>query len=683
MSKLSNPYPKARRSDHVDVIHDVEVPDPYRWMEEIDSPETHEWIKEQNKLTYGYLEQIPEREEIRERMTELWNFEKYGIPFKREGRYFYTKNDGLQNQSVLYYVDGLHGELVTLLDPNLLSEDGTVALTGLGVSRDGEFLAYGVSSAGSDWQEWRIRDVESGKDMDDHLEWIKFTEASWTLDDNGFYYSRFDEPKGDVLKEANYYQKLYYHRLGDPQSEDKLVYKRDDEKEWRFYGHVTEDGRYLVITVTKGTYPETQIFVKDLEKDSEVIELITGFDAKYRFIANDGPILYLLTDKAAPMSRVVTMNIEEPGKFNEVIPEADDALQTVSMVSDKLLAIYLKDAHSVIKIFSKEGAHIREIELPGMGTVTGFTGKQKDSEAFYQFTSFTYPGSIYRIDLKNDLVEVYKEPELEFIPEGYVTNQVFYKSKDGTRVPLYIVHKKGVESKAYNQCYLYGYGGFNISLTPFFNVRNLVWMERGGLFCLANLRGGAEYGKEWHDQGIKLSKQNVFDDFIAAAEYLIEEGYTCTPRLAISGRSNGGLLTGACLVQRPELYGVTVPVVGVLDMLRFEKFTVGWAWSSDYGSVKNMNEFNALLAYSPYHNLEEGTSYPPTMVTTADHDDRVYPAHSFKFAAALQHAHTGDAPALIRIESKAGHGMGKPTAKVIEEYTDELTFITANLKDAN
>ncbi len=673
-------YPESRRVNHVDVIHGVKVPDPYRWLEDIDSPETRRWIEEQNKVTFGYLEAVPGREQIRKRMTEIWDFEKYGIPFRRGTRYFYTLNDGLRNQAVLYWTEGLRGEPRMLLDPNGLSEDGTVALTGLEVSDDGGLLAYGISSAGSDWQEWRVRNVDTCEDTGDLLRWIKFTAASWSKDGAGFYYSRFDEPVGEVLKEANYFQKLYYHRLGNPQSDDTLIIKRDDEKEWRFHGKVTEDGRYLVITVTRGTYPETQILYKDLKMDGEIVELITGFTAKYQFVSNDGPVFYFLTDHDAPMGRLVSMDISEPGKVKELIPEAADALQNVSMVGGRFLAIYLHDAHNVIKVYSRDGEHLRDVGLPDMGTVWGFTGRRDGDEAFFHFTSFTYPGSIYRMDMKRDTVEVFKEPRLGFDPADYRVDQVFYRSRDGTRVPMYVCYRKDVNPRANNRAYLYGYGGFNNSLTPLFNVRNLVWMEMGGLFCLANLRGGAEYGKHWYEEGIKLRKQNVFDDFIAAAEHLIREGYTSTPKLAISGRSNGGLLTAACLVQRPDLYGVTVPVVGVLDMLRFEKFTVGWGWTSDYGTVEDPDEFRALLACSPYHNLKKGTRYPPTMVTTADHDDRVYPAHSFKFAAALQCAQAGLSPTLIRVESRAGHGMGKPTMKVIDEYTDELAFIVANLK---
>jgi len=671
-------YPTSRRMDHVDVIHGFEVPDPYRWLEDIDTEETRSWIDAQNRVAFGYLEKVPARRQIRERMTTLWDFEKYGIPFKRGGRYFYTYNDGLRNQPVLLWMEEPDAEPKMLLDPNGLSEDGTIALTGYDVSEDGRLLAYGVSSAGSDWQEWRIREVETGEDLDDHLMWSKFTAAAWTHDNMGFYYSRYDEPVGEALKEANYYQKLYYHRLGDPQSADQLVYKRDDEKEWRFHGEVTDDGDYLVITVTRGTYPENQVFYRKLKGDSEVVKLVKGFHYKCRFISNDGGVFYFLTDLDAPMGRVVAIDTRNPGEVKEVIAEKEDALESVSMVNDQFLTVHLHDAHSVAKVYSKTGEPLWEVKQPGMGTVIGFTGRKTDTAAFYHFSSFTYPGSIYRVDLEKEANSVYRAPELGFDPGDYVTEQIFYTSRDGTRVPMYIIHKRGLEPRADNYCYLYGYGGFNINITPFFNVRNLVWMEMDGLLCVANLRGGAEYGKEWHDQGIKLAKQNVFEDFIAAAEHLIAEGYTSTPRLVISGRSNGGLLVGACLTQRPELYGATVPAVGVMDMLRFEKFTVGWGWTSDYGTVENSDEFRALLAYSPYHNLKPNR-YPPTMVTTADHDDRVYPAHSFKFAAALQHAQKGDAPTLIRIDTKAGHGMGKPTMKVIDEYTDELAFIVGAL----
>lgn len=680
MSKTKFQYPETRRMDHIDVIHGVEVPDPYRWLEDIDSDETRSWIEAQNKITFNYLEGLTKRKQIAERMTELFDYEKYGIPVEKAGRYFYTYNNGLRNQPELVYTEGIDGEPKTLLDPNDLSEDGTIALMGYSVSKDGNFLAYGLADAGSDWQEWRIRDIEKGENLDDHLKWIKFTLASWTPDNQGFYYSRYDEPMGELLKEANYYQKIFFHQVGTSQSKDMLIYNRDDHKDWRFSGEVSEDGAYLVITVTHGTHPENDVFLLDLIGNGDVVELIQGFKAKYHYITNNDTVFYFLTDHDAPMGKVISLDLSQPDKTTDIIPESEHAINTVSYVGGKFITLYLHDAYSKVTIFDSTGTNLKDLDLPTMGRVTGFTGGKDDTESFFHFTSFTYPGTIYRINLSKNDVDVYREPRIGFNPSDYTTDQVFYESKDGTQVPMYISYRKGTEPKTNQPAYLYAYGGFNIAQTPYFNVRNLVWMEMGGIFALPNIRGGDEYGKPWHDQGIKLKKQNVFDDFIAAAEYLISEGYTSTPKLAISGRSNGGLLAGACLTQRPELYGVTVPVVGVLDMIRFEKFTVGWGWTSDYGSVEKEDEFNALLAYSPYHNVKDGTSYPPTLITTGDHDDRVYPAHSYKFAAAMQNANTGDNPILIRIDTRAGHGGGKPTGKLIEEYTDELVFIVDNLE---
>ena len=670
-------YPHARRTGHTDVIHGVTVQDPYRWMEDIDSPETRGWITEQNKLTGSILEKIPQREAIKQRMTSLWNFEKYGTPTSRDGRLIYTLNDGLQNQSVLYVQDK-DSEPRVLLDPNKLSADGTVALMGASPSDDGSLLAYGLAEAGSDWQEWKIKDVDTGVDLPDHLRWMKHTEASWTADNRGFYYSRYDEPTGELLKEANFYQKLCYHRTGTSQEEDTLVYSRDDHKDWRFSGEVSKDDRYLIVTVTRGTYAQNQVFLLDLKEDKPVRLLIEGFSHKYRYLDNDGPVYYFYTDHDAPMSRVVSIDIEGDLKPVIVLPESTDALRTVKVVNNQLVTEYLHDAYSVVKVYSKAGEPLWTDTPPSMGTVTGFSGGKKDREAYYHFASFTDPGTIYRMDMEKETSTVYRQPSLGYNPGDYVTEQRFIQSKDGTMVPMFLTYRKGTELRD-RWVYLYGYGGFNISLTPFFNVRNLVWMERGGVYAHACLRGGAEYGKPWHEAGIKQRKQNVFDDYIAAAEYLIMQGVTSTPRLAISGRSNGGLLAGACLTQRPELYGVVLPIVGVLDMLRFEKFTVGWGWVSDYGTVEDPEEFKALHAYSPLHNLGEA-DYPPTLVTTGDHDDRVYPAHSFKFAAELQHMQRGDSPTLIRVDTRAGHGGGKPTGKLIEEYTDELAFIEAYLE---
>ncbi len=678
MSSAANPfsYPETRKIDRVDEYHGVTVADPYRWLEDPDSDETKAWVDAQNRVTFGYLEQIPQRDRLKERITQLWNYEKYSTPFKEGNRYFYFKNDGLQNQSVLYVLPSLDGEPRVLLDPNTLSEDGTVALSSYAISEDGNFLAYGLSSSGSDWQEWKVRDIETGEDLADRLQWIKFSGASWTHDNRGFFYSRYDEPNESTqYEDINYFQKLYYHRLGTEQSEDLLIYDRPDEKEWGFRGFVTEDGNYLIISVWKGTEPKNLLFYKDLTtSDSPVLELISEFEAEYSFIDNEGSVFWFRTDLDAPRGRLIAIDTEtsEP---TEIIPQTDDVLEGVGVLNNQFITSYLKDARSQVKIFNLEGSFLREVNLPGIGSVGGFGGKRHDTETFYSFTGFTAPTTIYRYDLTTGESTVYRQPSVDFNPTEYTTQQVFYTSKDGTRVPMFITHKKELELNGKNPTYLYGYGGFNISLTPSFSVGQLVWMELGGILAIPNLRGGGEYGEAWHQAGTKLKKQNVFDDFIAAAEWLIANGYTNAGQLAIGGGSNGGLLVGACMTQRPDLFAAALPAVGVLDMLRFHKFTIGWAWCSDYGSPDNPEEFNALYAYSPLHNLKPGTAYPATMITTADHDDRVVPAHSFKFAAALQAADGGQNPLLIRIETKAGHGAGKPTAKVIEEIADKWAFL--------
>lgn len=672
-------YPNSPHTGHVDVLHGVTVPDPYRWLEDIDSEQTKEWIAAQNQLTFEHLDGIPARQQINHRLTELWDYEKYGVPFKRGKRYFFTYNDGLQNQSVLCWVESLEDEPQVLLDPNELSEDGTVALIHFAVSGDGQLLAYGLSASGSDWQEWRVREVDSGRDLEDHIQWVKFSEVSWTHDGRGFYYSRYNEPQeGTRFKGANYYHKLYYHRIGTPQAADELVYERPDHKEWGFRGHVTDDGRYLIIDVWKGTHRENGIFFLDLEEEgSEVVELLKDFDAGYLLVGSDSTLFYFMTDRDAPLSRVIAIDVTRPERryWSEVVSESGDALQAISLLGNNFIASYLRDAHSRVRVLDKSGKVVREVDLPGIGTVDGFRGRRQDRETFYAFTSFTTPATIYHYDVETGQSTLFRRPRIGFDPDLYSTEQVFYPSKDGTQVPMFISYRKGLERNGDNPTYLYGYGGFNIAQTPMFSVSHLVWMEMGGVFAQANLRGGGEYGKAWHQAGMKLNKQNVFDDFIAAAEWLIENGYTRTPRLAIGGRSNGGLLIGACLTQRPDLFGACLPVVGVLDMLRFHKFTIGWAWTSDYGSPDDPTEFKALLDYSPYHNLKPGTAYPPVLIATGDHDDRVFPAHSFKFAAALQAAQAGPAPTLIRIETKAGHGLGKPTSKLIAEAADLWTFV--------
>jgi prolyl oligopeptidase len=676
-------YPDSPRGDQVDVLHGVPVPDPYRWLEDIDSERVQAWIAAQNRLTSGYLGKSPARERINERITELWDYEKYGVPFERGGRYFFTCNDGLQNQSVLYWMDSFGDEPKVLLDPNDLSADGTIALIDYDVSKDGRLLAYGLSTSGSDWQEWYVREVDSGRDLEDHLQWVKFSTATWSADGQGFYYSRYDQPEeGAQYKGANYYQKLYYHCIGTSQAEDELIYERPDHKEWGFGGHVSDDGRYLIISVWMGTHRENGVFYLDLEAEGgEVVELLKEFDAAYLFVGNDGPIFYFMTDLNAPLSRVIAIDVDRPWRqdWSVIVPESADALQSISLFGDRFVASYLHDAHSRVRVLDMVGKLVREVDLPGIGTVDGFRGQRKDLETFYLFTGFTTPGTVYHYDLETGLSSVFREPVVGFDADLYTTEQAFYPSKDGTQVPMFISYRKGLERNGDNPTYLYGYGGFNIPQTPAFSVSNLVWMEMGGVYAMANLRGGGEYGKAWHNAGMKLNKQNVFDDFIAAAEWLIESGYTRTPRLAIGGRSNGGLLVGACLTQRPDLFGACLPVVGVLDMLRFHKFTIGWAWTSDYGSPDDPEEFDALRAYSPYHNLKPGTAYPPVLVATGDHDDRVFPAHSFKFAAALQAAQAGLAPTLIRIETRAGHGLGKPTSKLIDEWTDLWTFLVLTL----
>jgi prolyl oligopeptidase len=685
---MSNPdqplaYPFSQKADQVDDYHGTKVADPYRWLEDPDSDETKAWVEEQNKVTFGYLGEIPAREPIKQRLTQLWNYERYGIPFKEGNRYFYFKNDGLQNQSVLYTLTSLDDEPKVLLDPNTLSEDGTVALSGLAISEDGKLMAYGLSTSGSDWKEWKVLDVETASNLPDHLKWVKFSGASWTHDGQGFFYCRYDEPnEATKLEDINYYQKLYYHKLGTPQSEDILVYHRPDEKEWMFGAGVTEDGRYLIISVDRGTEPKNLVFYKDLQTpDSPVVELISEFEANYSFIDNDGSIFWFRTDLEATRGRVIAIDINNPARENwqEVIPQAAETLESVGLLNNQFVADYLKDARSSIKIFDLNGSFVREVELPGIGSAGGFDGKRYDTETFYSFTSFTTPATIYRYDMVSGESTLFRQPKVDFNPNNYETKQVFYKSKDGTQVPMFITHKKGLQLDENNPTYLYGYGGFNVSLTPSFSVSRLVWMEMGGVYAVANLRGGGEYGEEWHEAGTKLNKQNVFDDFIAAAEWLISNKYTRPEKLAIAGGSNGGLLVGACMIQRPELFGAALPAVGVMDMLRFHKFTIGWAWCSDYGSPDNPEEFKALYTYSPLHNLKPGTAYPATMITTADHDDRVVPAHSFKFAAALQSAHAGEKPVLIRIETKAGHGAGKPTSKIIEELADEWAFLVRSL----
>lgn len=674
-------YPKTKKVEHFDDYHGTKVSDPYRWLEDDNSAETKAWVEAQNKVTFAYLNQIPEREKIKKRLTELWNYEKYSAPFKRGDKYFYYKNDGLQNQSILYVADSINDSGRVLLDPNKLSSDGTVALSGLAISDDGKLMAYGLAAAGSDWQEWHFMNVETGEKLPDVLKNIKFSGASWTLDGKGVYYSRYPESDAkSKLSGENFYQKLYFHRLGTPQSEDALVYERPEDKEKFVGGFVTEDGKWLVINVGKGTAPMNMVYVKDLSaENSPIMPVVDKLEADYSFIGNDGSKFYFRTDKDAPRGRVVMVDVANKNlKWSEIIPQATETLEGVDFINNQFVGNYLKDAYTQFRIYDLNGKFVRNVELPGIGTAGGFGGKRFDTETFYTFSSFNAPPTIYRYDMKTGKSEIFRKSDVKFNPSDYEVKQIFYNSKDGTRVPMFIVHKKGLKLDGNNPTLLYGYGGFSVNMTPGFSVSRLVWLENGGVWAMPNLRGGAEYGEEWHAAGTKLKKQNVFDDFIAAAEYLIKEKYTQPGKLAISGGSNGGLLVGAVLNQRPDLFGAALPAVGVMDMLRFHRFTIGRAWTSDYGSSENPEEFKALYAYSPLHNLKK-IKYPAVLVTTADHDDRVVPAHSFKYAATLQEMQAGDAPVLIRIETKAGHGAGKPTAKIIEEQADIYGFLMKNL----
>ena len=677
-------YPASKRTEHTDEYHGQKVADPYRWLEDVNSSETKNWVVEQNKVTRAYLDKIPARDEIHSRLTKLWNFERFSPPIKRGGRYFFTRNDGLQNQAVLYWSDKLDSEPKLLLDPNKLSKDGTVALGGWDVSDDGKLLAFGLAGAGSDWREWKVMEVESQKERTDSIKWSKFAGIAWTPDNKGFFYARYDEPAKDAtFTGANYFQKLYYHKIGDPQSQDTLIYKRDDQKEWGFRPGVTEDGKYLVISVWKGTQKKNLIFYKDLSKpDAPVVELIKEFEFQYDVIGNDGDLFYVSTDDAAPKRKLISIDLAKPARdqWKTLIAEGVSVLEGVNYLGGHFVGEYLEDAQTAIRIFKTDGTPVREVKLPAIGTANLVGSKQDDPETFFTFTNFTTPARIYRYDIKTGESKLYRDAKVGFNPDDYETKQVFATSYDGTKVPIFISHKKGLKIDGKVPTLLYAYGGFDISLTPTFNVSNLVWMERGGIYALANLRGGGEYGREWHEAGMKLGKQNVFDDFLSSAEYLIENGYTCPEKLAIEGGSNGGLLVGAAMTQRPDLFGAALPRVGVMDMLRFHKFTIGWAWVGEYGSSDNAQDFPNLRSYSPLHRLRKGVHYPATMVLTGDHDDRVVPGHSFKYGATLQYCQGANNPALIRIETSAGHGAGTPTTKLIDTAADVQAFLNAALK---
>ena len=678
-------YPVTKTVDQVDDLHGTPVEDSYRWLEDDvrTNPEVASWVESQNKVTFDFLKSIPQREAIQKRMTELWNYEKIGAPFKRGGRYYFSRNDGLQNQNVLFQQETLNSDSSVLLDPNSWSKDGTVALSGTAFSDDGRYVAYGIQDAGSDWNTWRIMEIATNRVLEEELKWVKFSGAEWTPDSRGFFYARYPQPEeGAAFTSLNTNMKVYYHRVGTLQSSDVLVYERPDHPEWGFQLSVSEDGHYLIITVWQGTDDRYRIVVKDLTEPYGLpYELIDNFEHEYSFVGNDSQVLYFKTNVDAPNRRVIAIDLKKPARENwtQVIAETDNAMDGVGIVGNMFVCSYLKDAKTQIKLHSMDGTFVREVEFPGIGTAAGFDGRRKDTETFYSFSGFAVPTTIYKYNMITGESQLYRKSQVKFNPDEYETSQVFYASKDGTKVPMFITHKKGLQLDGNNPVLLYGYGGFNISITPTFSVSRVTWMEMGGVLAVANIRGGGEYGERWHKAGTKQNKQNVFDDFIAAAEWLIANKYTSPKKLAIQGRSNGGLLVGACMTQRPDLFGACLPGVGVMDMLRFQKFTAGRFWTDDYGSADIAEEFPALLKYSPYHNIKGGVQYPATLITTADTDDRVVPGHSFKFAAQLQASQSGVAPTLIRIETSAGHGAGKPTAKIIEESSDELAFLVKTL----
>jgi len=676
-------YPKAKKVDQVDDYHGVKVSDPYRWMEDTASADTQSWIEQQNKITNAYLATIPEREKIKARLTELWNYERIGAPSKiADGFYLYSKNDGLQNQSALYRTKSINDAGEVFFDPNKLSADGTVALSGSSFTDDGKLWAYGIAKSGSDRTEWKIKNLETGEHLTDTLRPNRQGGVSWLKDNSGFFYNRFpDAAAGAELKGASKFPKIYFHKLGTSQDEDKLIYERPDDGELFVGGSVTEDGKWFVISVTKGTQRMNEVHFKNLsDPNSPIIPLVNDRNNSWSFVGNDGPVFYFRTDKDAERGKLVGVNVLARTRiWKEIIPQAEETLNGVQMINDQFVANYLKDAYTKIRIFDKDGKPVRDVELPGIGTAGGFGGRQKDTETFYTYSSYNAPPTIYRYDMKTGKSTLFRQAKVKFDPNAFEVKQVFYPSKDGTKVPMFIVQKKGIKLDGNNPTLLYGYGGFNISQTPGFSVARLPWLEMGGVYAVACIRGGAEYGKSWWANGARLNKQNTFDDFIAAGEWLIANNYTSNKKLAIQGGSNGGLLVGAVLNQRPDLFGAALPAVGVMDMVRFTEFTVGAAWKSDYGDPKNAADFKVLYAYSPLHNVKAGANYPATLVTTADTDDRVFPAHSFKYAAALQEAQGGKAPILIRIETKAGHGAGKPTTKQIEEQTDIYGFLVKNL----
>jgi prolyl oligopeptidase len=676
-------YPEAKKDTTVDDYFGIKIADPYRWLENDTAADVAEWVKAENKVTNNYLSQIPFRQKIKDRLTEIWNYPKYGTPFKEGEYYYFFKNDGLQNQSVMYRTKNVNDDkdIEVFLDPNKLSADGTSSLASITFSKDHKYAAVGIAQSGSDWNELFVMDVASKNKLTDLIKWVKFSGATWK--GNGFYYSRYDEPKkGKEFSNQNEYMKIYYHEMGKSQSDDKLIYEDKNHPLRYFNASLTEDERFLFINVSEGT-SGSEILVQDLSKnEKEFKTLFKGFKNNYSIVDNiEGKIL-ALTDLDAPRYRLVEVDPTNPNPTNwkDIIPQSKDLLEYVSTGGGKLFPVYLKDASSRVYQYDYSGKLEHEITLPDIGTVGGVGGKKEDKELFYSFVSATNPGEIFRYDISTGKADVFRQTEVKFNPADFETKQVFYPSKDGTKIPMFITYKKGLKLDGTNPTMLYSYGGFNISLTPSFSVSRIMFLENGGVYAIANLRGGGEYGEDWHQAGMLEKKQNVFDDFIAAAEFLIKEKYTSSEKLAINGGSNGGLLIGACMTQRPELFKVAIPAVGVLDMLRYHKFTIGWGWAVEYGSSDKKDQFDYLIKYSPLHNVKEGVSYPATMIMTADHDDRVVPAHSFKYAAELQaKQQKGGNPTLIRIDSKAGHGAGKPTTKLIEDAADMWSFVLWNL----
>lgn len=670
------PYPETERGNVTDNYFGTEVADPYRWLEDDNSEATAAWVKAENEVTFDYLSKIPFREAIKERLTELWDYPKESAPSKKGDWLYFSRNDGLQNQAVIYRRATPDAEAEVFLDPNQLSDDGTVALAATSFSKDGKYFAFATAASGSDWVEIHVMDTESKRQLDDCIKWVKISGATWAPDGKGFYYSGYDAPEKGVYSSKNEFQKVYYHKIGTPQSADRLIYSDPKHPLRYFYAWQSDDSRWIFVSSSEGTSGSEILYKRSNAAKFDV--LLKGFDYDYSIVECVNDQLYVMSNEGAENYNLIKIDLNNPSKREVVIAEKENLLENVNSTGGCLTAIYLEDAQNKVYQYEMDGTPIREVTLPGIGTVSGFNGEKEDTELYYSITTFTAPTTVYSFDVKSGESKLYLRPEVAFNPDDFTTEQIFFTSKDGTRVPMFVSYKKGLKRNGKNPCYLYGYGGFQINLTPSFSPSSIMFMEQGGVYVFVTLRGGLEYGEKWHKAGMLENKQNVFDDFIAAAEYLIENKYTSSKKLAIAGGSNGGLLVGACEVQRPDLYAVCLPSVGVMDMLRYHKFTIGWGWVVEYGSSDNQEQFEYIYKYSPLHNIKKGEKYPATLITTADHDDRVVPAHSFKFAAQMQYAQAGDAPILIRIETKAGHGAGKPTSKRIEEAADSYAFLFQN-----